>query len=335
MKAGQMMKVATPADIPQGLRGSVVAIGNFDGVHGGHQAVLAAARGQAAHVDAPLIMMTFEPHPRTFFMPHKPVFRLTPFEIKGAVASAIGVDGVLVMTFDADLSAMSAEAFVQDVLVDKLAIRHAVTGYDFHFGHKRQGTPDFLKEAGVLNGFGVTIVAEHGDEDGAVSSTRIREALSEGALREANDLLGWTWSTGGTIIHGEKRGRELGYPTANMALEPECRLRHGIYAARFTCADGSVHDGVASYGRRPTFDDGPALLETFLFDFDGDLYGQPALVSIVDWIRPEMKFDAVEALVEQMHDDSARTRAVLSGNTDMAPDPAIRSFWTELQAKRT
>lgn len=329
MNSGKRFMIATVDHMPPEWRGSVVAIGNFDGVHSGHQAVLAAARAEAAHIGAPLIMLTFEPHPRTFFRPQDPVFRLTPLAIKGAVAGATGVDGVLVMAFDAELSAMSADRFVRDILVGKLAIRHAVTGYDFHFGHKRQGTPDFLKQAGIVNEFGVTIVSEHGDEGGAVSSTRIRESLARGGVREASELLGWTWSVDGAIVHGEKRGRELGFPTANITLNPECRLRHGIYAVRFTCSDGSVHDGVASYGRRPTFDDGPALLETHLFSFSGDLYGQLALVSLVDWIRPELKFEKIADLVSRMEEDHVEATRMLERCAEMAPDPAIREFWAE------
>jgi riboflavin kinase/FMN adenylyltransferase len=333
------MKPAGPSPLlarfdamPNGWRDAVVAIGNFDGVHSGHQAVLAAARAQAEHIGVPMIMLTFEPHPRTFFQPDRPLFRLTPAETKAAVASACGVDGVLVLPFDAALSATSADDFVDQILIDRLAIRHAVTGYDFHFGHKRLGTPDYLQRAGVLNGFGVTIVAEHGDESGAVSSSRIRGALTEGAVPAANQMLGWTWSVAGEIRHGEKRGRELGYPTANMSLDPACGLRHGIYAVRFIRADGTHHNGVASFGRRPTFDNGHPLLETHLFDFSGDLYGETALVSLADWIRPELKFDSVDALVTQMDDDSARARTRL-GDTPAGPmDADIHRLWARIAA---
>jgi riboflavin kinase/FMN adenylyltransferase len=316
--------------MPDGWRNAVVAIGNFDGVHSGHQAVLGAARAQAEHIGVPLIMLTFEPHPRTFFLPDQPLFRLTPAEIKAAVATACGVDGVLVLPFDASLSAMSADDFVGNVLIDRLAIRHAVTGYDFHFGHKRQGTPDYLQRAGVRNEFGVTIVAEHGDEGGAVSSSRIRAALTDGAVTAANQMLGWTWSVAGEIRHGEKRGRDLGYPTANMSLDPAFGLRHGIYAVRFVRADGTMHDGVASFGRRPTFDNGRPLLESHLFDFSGDLYGETALVSLVGWIRPELKFDNVDALVAQMDDDSAKARACLRDMPAPPMDDDIHRLWARI-----
>jgi len=318
--------------LPAAWRGAAVAIGNFDGVHTGHRAVLAAAKAEAERASEPLVMLTFEPHPRTFFQPDNPVFRLTDETVKAAVAAACGVDGVLVLPFDAALSAMSADDFVSRILIDRLAIRHAVTGYDFHFGHRRQGTPDFLKKAGDDRGFGVTIVAEHGDEGGAVSSSRIRDRLAEGDIAEANRMLGWAWSVCGEILHGEKRGRDLGYPTANMALDPACRLRHGIYAVRFTRAGGTVHDGVASFGRRPTFDNGRPLLETHIFDFDGDLYGETALVTVLGWIRPEAKFESVDELVEQMHGDSAEARACLDASPASAADRAVRDGWFRIAA---
>jgi riboflavin kinase/FMN adenylyltransferase len=318
--------------VPESWRRAVVAIGNFDGVHAGHQAVLAAAYAQAGEIGAPLVMMTFEPHPRTFFQPDAPIFRLTSAPVKAAVACACGTDGVLVLPFDTTLSTMSADDFVRDILIGRLQIRHAVTGYDFHFGHKRQGTPDYLERAGAQNRFGVTIVAEHGDEGGAVSSSRIRNALAEGNVEEANHLLDWTWSVAGQIRHGEKRGREMGFPTANMVLDPSCGLRHGIYSVRLTRADGTVHGGVASYGRRPTFDNGNPLLETFLFGFSGDLYGETVLVSLVRWIRPEQKFDTVDALVAQMEDDSAKARMGLADTPPIPVDRDIRRFWTKVAA---
>lgn len=318
--------------MPSEWRGAAVAIGNFDGVHTGHQAVLAAAKAEAQRASEPLVMLTFEPHPRTFFQPDSPVFRLTSETVKAAVASACGVDGVLVLPFDAALSAMSADDFVSIFLVERLAIRHAVTGYDFHFGHKRQGTPDFLRRAGEARGFGVTIVAEHGDEGGAVSSSRIRDRLADGDVAEANRMLGWAWSVSGEVLHGEKRGRDLGYPTANLALDPACRLRHGIYAVRFTRAGGSVHDGVASFGRRPMFDNGRPLLETHIFDFDNDLYGETVLVTLLGWIRPEAKFGSVDALIAQMDVDSAEARALLGASPASATDEAVRANWVRIAA---
>jgi riboflavin kinase/FMN adenylyltransferase len=313
--------------MPPAWRGAVVAIGNFDGVHSGHQAVLKAAEAEAEHLGVRCIVLTFEPHPRTFFAPAKPVFRLTPANIKAALIAALGFDGTLVMTFDGDLAGMEAENFVSDILLEKLAARHVVTGYDFHFGHNRRGTPKFLQESGLRHGFGVTVVAEHGDEGGAVSSSRIRQALGEGDIVHANSLLGWSWSVGGEILHGDKRGRDLGYPTANMALSPDTTLRHGGYAVRFIRASGEVHDSVASFGRRPTFDNGHPLLETFLFDFEGDLYGETALVSFVGWLRPEEAFSSIESLIDQMDRDSADARAILAATPPTPLDRKIVEVW--------
>ncbi|SEP64815.1 riboflavin kinase / FMN adenylyltransferase [Faunimonas pinastri] len=320
--------ISAPYDAtPPGWRGAVVAIGNFDGVHSGHRAVLARARAEADALGSRLIMLTFDPHPRAFFAPGKPFFSLTPGPLKAAVAKACGVDGTIVVPFDRDLSLMSADDFVSHILVGHLDVRHAVAGHDFHFGHGRQGTPEFLQAAGARQGFGVTIVEEFGDETGPVSSTRIREKLSHGDIRGANELLGWRWSAAGTVIHGDKRGRVLGYPTANMALDPGCELQHGIYAVRFVTADGHVHGGAASFGRRPTFDNGRILLETFLFDFSGDLYDQRALVSLVDYVRPELRFERIEDLVTQMDADSLQCRATLQNDRPNAIDKGIYALW--------
>ena len=319
--------------VPAAWRGAVVAIGNFDGVHSGHQAVLKAAETEAEHLGVRCIVLTFEPHPRTFFAPAKPVFRLTPATIKAALIAALDLNGTLVMTFDGDVAGMEAENFVTGILLEKLAARHVVTGYDFHFGHNRRGTPKFLQESGLMHGFGVTVVAEHGDEGGAVSSSRIRQALGEGDIHHANSLLGWSWSVAGEVLHGDKRGRDLGYPTANMALSPDTALRHGIYAVRFVRASGEVHDGVASFGRRPTFDNGRPLLETFLFDFEADLYGQAALVSFVGWIRPEQAFASPQALIAQMDRDSAAARALLAKTPPTPLDRKIVEIWPSVLAE--
>lgn len=319
--------------VPPAWRGAVVAIGNFDGVHSGHQAVLKAAEAEAEHLGVRCIVMTFEPHPRTFFAPAKPVFRLTPATLKAALIAALDLNGTLVMTFDGNLAGMEAEDFVAGVLLDKLAARHVVTGYDFHFGHNRRGTPNFLQESGLLHGFGVTVVAEHGDEGGAISSSRIREALGEGDIAHANSLLGWSWSVSGDVLHGDKRGRDLGYPTANLALTPDTALRHGIYAVRFVRASGEVHDGVANFGRRPTFDNGRPLLETFLFDFDGDLYGEAVLVSLVGWIRPEEAFASPQALIAQMDRDSVAARACLAQTPPTPLDRRLVDLWPAVLAE--
>ncbi|ADZ71864.1 bifunctional riboflavin kinase/FAD synthetase [Polymorphum gilvum] len=300
------------AAFPAHLRGGVVAIGNFDGVHRGHRAVLDEAAAVARATGEPVYAMTFEPHPRTVFNPSRPVFRLTPAPIKAAVMEAFGLDGLLVVPFTHDFAGMEAADFVRGILIDTLRIRHAVTGYDFHFGKARAGTPDYLRNAGRDHGFGVNIVEAENDEGGEViSSSRIRAALADGDLVLANALLGYRWFVEGTVEHGEKRGRDLGYPTANLRLAPECTLRHGIYAVQVQ-VDGQRHEGVASFGRRPMFDNGAPLLETFLFDFAGDLYGRTMRVSFVSFLRPEARFDGIEALIAQMDRDSDEARAALA-----------------------
>lgn len=303
----------TTADLSE-IRSGVVAVGNFDGMHRGHQAVLACAGAVAADDGMPTVLLTFAPHPRTVFDPSRPVFLLTPDPAKRRLARVLGIDAVVTLTFDLELSRMAAETFVSDILVDGLAARHVVTGFDFHFGRDRQGSPVFLRAEGDRHGFGVSIVEEFGDEKGAVSSSRIRAALEQGDLVTAEELLGYRWFVEGVVLHGDKRGRELGYPTANLALSEDCRLKHGIYAVR-VWLDGRVIDGVASFGRRPTFDHGRELLETFLFDFDDDLYGREIMVQLVAYLRPELRFDSAEALVGQMEKDAveARNRLAAAG----------------------
>jgi riboflavin kinase/FMN adenylyltransferase len=326
-------RVAPLADMPDSWRGAVVAIGNFDGVHRGHQAVLHAARAEAEHRGAKCLMLTFEPHPRAFFS-GKPIFRLTPTPLKAALAAALGLDGTLVLSFDHVLAAMSAEDFTREVLLERLAIRVAVTGYDFQFGKARRGTPQFLAQRGVVHGFAVTIVGALLESGEAVSSTRVRSALAAGDVATAADLLGWRFAVPGTIVRGDARGRELGYPTANMLLDPASELAHGIYAVRIALADGSLREGVASYGRRPTFGGGEPLLETFLFDYSGDLYGQPALVSFYGFIRPERRFDSVAALVARMDEDSIDARAHLERTPPGGLDRGVAAAWTRLAANR-
>lgn len=312
---------------PAALEHGVVAIGNFDGVHRGHRAVLDIALSVAREAGAPAYALTFEPHPRSVFNPDRPVFRLTPAEMKARVLAATGLNGVVSLPFTREFAGIEAEAFVHDILRGRLKIRHAVTGYDFHFGRARRGTPEFLEEAGRTDGFGVTIVSPENDEAGeAVSSTRIRTALAEGDIALANALLGYRWSVEAEVRHGDKRGRDLGYPTANLALPPETGLAHGIYAVRAQ-VDGRWIDGVASHGRRPTFDNGAPLFEVHLFDFSGDLYGRRMRVMLAAYLRPEAQFDSIEALIAQMDRDSAEARAALAslvplGSVDLAVNGA-------------
>lgn len=301
--------------LPAALRGGVVAIGNFDGVHRGHRAVLGCALEGARALGAPALVLTFEPHPRVFFRPEEPLFRLTPAPLKARLLAELGVDAVVELPFDATLAATGPDAFVSGILQEGLAIRRAVTGYDFHFGRNRQGGPAFLMEAGRRHGFGVALVDAFCDEGGGtVSSTRIRQLLEAGEAAEAAGLLGYRFTVEADISHGHKLGRTLGFPTANMVLPAATGLRHGIYAVRLRRADGTLHDGVASFGRRPTVEtDGRVLLETFLFDFSDDLYGETCTVSFFGFLRPELKFDGLEPLVAQMERDADEARALLSG----------------------
>lgn len=304
---------------PDALRGAVVGIGNFDGVHRGHQAVLEIVRETAQRLGRPAVAMTFEPHPRTVFQPDKPVFRLTPAHAKALLIGKEGLDGILTLPFDRAFAGRTAEDFVDTILVERLGIAHAVTGYDFHFGKARAGTPDFLRQAGDNRGFGVSIVERLGDEgDETISSSRIRTALADGDIVQANALLGYRWFVEGEVIDGDKRGRDLGYPTANMKLAPECTLATGIYAVRINI-DGVLHNGVASYGRRPMFDNGAPLLEVHVFDFSGDLYGTRLAVTLVSYLRAEEKFDSVESLIAQMDRDSQEARAALASIRPLSP----------------
>jgi riboflavin kinase / FMN adenylyltransferase len=293
------------------LDGAVVAIGNFDGVHRGHRAVIGAARERARLLGRPAAALTFEPHPRSFFRPDEPLFRLTDERAKLRLLAGTGLDGAIVLRFDAELAGLSAADFISRILVGRFAVAGVAIGFDFHFGLKRAGSPDFLAAQGAKLGFAVDVVPRFEDQGRPVRSGPIRAALAAGRISEANELLGYPWFVTGAVVHGDKRGRELGYPTANLRLDPGCALAHGIYAVRVGVGERR-YDGVANFGRRPMFDQGVVLLEAFLFDFSGDLYGQSIDVAFIDWIRPELKFDSVADLVRQMDEDSRHARAALS-----------------------
>ncbi len=305
----------TREPLPHALRGGVVAIGNFDGVHRGHQSVLTRALEIARERGLPALVLTFEPHPRTVFKPDQPVFRLTPAPLRARLLEALGFNAVIEYPFDRLFSQRSADEFVHSILIDWLHASEVVTGFDFHFGHDRQGGPAFLMNAGSHNGFGVTLIDAFRDENTEViSSSRIRALLAEGDVAQAAGLLGYRYTVQAPVIGGEKLGRTLGFPTANMQLPPESSLRAGIYAVRFRTADGVVRDGVASYGRRPTVtDNGAPLLETYVFDFSGDLYDQICSVSFFGYLRPELKFDGLDPLVAQIRKDEDEARALLAG----------------------
>jgi riboflavin kinase/FMN adenylyltransferase len=300
------------------LRGAVVAIGNFEGVHRGHRAVIGTAVARARGLGRPAAVLTFDPHPRAFFTPDKLLFRLSDGDAKLRLLATTALDGAITMKFDGALASLEPADFISRVLLDRYAIGGAVVGYDFHFGHKRAGTPAYLREEGARLGFAVDVVTELSDEGRRVSSGAIREALAAGHVDEAAELLGYPWFVTGEVVHGDRRGRELGYPTANLRLDPGRGLRHGIYAVR-VAVDGKRHDGVANFGRRPMFDSGIVLLEVFLFDFSGDLYGRTVDVAFIAWIRPEMMFDTVADLVRRMDEDCRLARNALRRAGDVFP----------------
>lgn len=295
---------------PHGLIGAVYAIGNFDGLHLGHRAVIERAVAMAKERAAPGALLTFEPHPADFFAGRSVVFRLTPPRDKAAVSARLGLTGLVLIPFDASLAGMSAEEFIAKILVARLRVGAVVVGWDFHFGKGRSGSPATLAEAGLRHGFGVEIVPKVENGASVVSSSAVRKALEQGDLAAAARGLGRNYSVSGQVISGQRLGRTLGVPTANIALEPTNRLAHGIYAV-VARVDGRVFPAVASFGTRPTVDDGPPLLEVHLLDFDGDLYGREMEVEFIERIRDERKFDSLPLLVDEMARDKERARAIL------------------------
>jgi riboflavin kinase/FMN adenylyltransferase len=294
--------------VPVGLEGAMAAIGNFDGVHRGHRHLL----DMALKSGRPGAVVTFEPHPRTYFQPDRPLFRLTPEPVKLAIFARLGLAGAFVRRFDRELASLTAAQFV-DLLARELEVSGVVIGHDFHFGRGREGNPALMAELCRERGLDCLVAPAVVEGTEPVSSSAIRSALEAGDIAGANRLLGYRWFVRAEVRHGEKRGRVLGYPTANMRLSDDCRLRHGIYAVRASTGGRPV-DGVASFGRRPTFDNGAPLLETHLFDFSGDLYGRVLDVEFVGWIRGEERFDGIEALIGQMDRDSAEARRMLGAD---------------------
>lgn len=300
--------------MPVPREGAVAAIGNFDGVHLGHRRLLARACSEAARDGRPSAVLTFDPHPREHFRPDEPSFRLTSEAVKLKILARAGLDMVFVRRFDAALAATGAEAFVTGLLARELRLSEVVVGQDFHFGRERAGTPDALRGFAGSVGIATRIEPALIVDGEPVSSSRIRTHLAAGEVAPANRLLGYRWLVAGEVLHGDKRGRQLGFPTANLRLGAGCRLAHGIYAVRVAVAPGQVRGGVASFGRRPTFDDGPPLLEVNVFDFAGDLYGRTIEVEFLDWIRAEARFASADALVEQMEKDAARAGRLVARN---------------------
>lgn len=294
-------------------RGASAAIGNFDGVHVGHQSVIDLAR--AAAPDAPLGVMTFEPHPRVYFAPDAPPFRLMSRAARASRLQKLGVQRLYELPFNAGLAGLAPEEFAARVIKDGLGLAHVVVGADFCFGRGRAGTAGDLAAFGAEMGFGVTVAPLLERGDATVSSTAIREALSDARPRDAAAMLGHWHRIEGPVIGGEQRGRELGYPTANMSIDGLHPPAFGVYAVLVDVLDGphmGQYHGVASMGVRPMFGENRPNLETFVFDFSGDLYGTPLSVALVDHLRGEEKFDSLEALIAQMDRDSAQARAILA-----------------------
>ncbi len=319
-----MRLLAANDAVPHLLKGAIVAIGNFDGVHRGHQTLLDVTRARAAGEGRPWGVLPFEPHPRTFFKPSEPVFRLTPAPLKARLIAALGASFTLVLDFNRELSSLEAGEFVTRHLVERLGVAHVVTGYDFHFGRGRKGSPASMVEFGATHGFGVSIidqVTDEGDLQSPFSSSSIRRALRHGHMTDAARELGYHWTVMGEVVKGDGRGRTIGFPTLNIVLEPGAEPSRGIYAVRVRDAGrGNIAwQGAGYFGDRPTFDTGRTFLEVYLIGFSGDLYGRTLLVELVDLIRPDRRFDTVADLSAQMHKDCAEAKLRLDRLADNNP----------------
>jgi riboflavin kinase/FMN adenylyltransferase len=317
--AAAMITIGPNEILPEHLRGGVVAIGNFDGLHRGHQELLAVTRKIAEQKQVPWGLLTFEPHPRSFFRPQEPVFRLTPYPLKLRLAKALGAHFVVCLDFDEALANNTPEEFITTQLMKRLGLNHIVTGYDFHFGKGRKGGPETLREMGTKENFGVTVVeqvTDDGDGHAPFSSSSIRTALRRGHVKAAAHELGYQWTVMGEVVHGDKRGRTIGFPTANIIVDPGAEPFRGIYAVTVRDAAGppqvQAWQGAAYFGDRPTFNTNRTFLEVYLLDQDLDLYGRTLMVSFIDLIRGDKTFKSVDDLVSQMHMDCEDVRKVLA-----------------------
>ncbi len=302
-------------NLPDEVRGASVAVGNFDGVHLGHQAVIGEAGRVARDQGIPWAVLSFEPHPRSLFTTNQEPFRLTPFRIKARHVEALGVDNMIVLHFDHEFAGLSADDFVKKVLVKGLGARHVVSGYDFVFGHKRAGNCELLLHKGKEEGFDFTCVSAVDDGETIYSSTRVRRYLKVGDPRGAANLLGRPFEIEGRVEHGDARGRTIGFPTANLHLGEYLRPASGVYAVRAGIDEGADTkwlEGVANFGNRPTFDKKDTIFEVHLFDFDGDLYGRHLRIALVDFLREEKKFDGLDDLKAQIALDSNNARQILA-----------------------
>ena len=307
-----MLVVRDLAQVPEAARGAVFAIGNFDGVHRGHRVLIDRVKAIACEADRASGVIVFEPHPREFFQPDRPHFRLTPLNEKLRLFAEAGLDVAVVLDFDAQLAALDAEDFIAKVLVKGLGVQHVVVGYDFLFGRKRAGSVDTLRRAGQIHDFEVNVIDPQGEGGVVYSSSDVREALRKGEVRKAAEILGHWWRVRGIIIPGEKLGRTLGFPTANIELPKDTALAHGIYAVYVTI-DGACYQGVAYFGRRPAVEGKTVLLEVFIFDFQGRLYGAQISVEFVDFVRGDMSFATLDELSSQIKRDCEKARHLLGG----------------------
>ncbi|WP_375702091.1 bifunctional riboflavin kinase/FAD synthetase [Bartonella sp. AA89HNZF] len=301
---------------PSAWRGAVLALGNFDGVHCGHQVVLQKALDFARIKKKPAVVLTFEPHPRSFFQHSAPVYRLTEAAEKAEIFKTLGFNGVIEQPFDAQFAALSADEFIKSFLKEVFDVSVVVTGENFQFGHQKSGNVHLLCQRGEKYGFEVVqvpcVARPQESQSLIISSSFIRQLLSQGEVDKAAHLLGYHYRIRSNIIQGEKLGRLLGFPTANQMLPPQVRLAHGVYAVRLRRANGVLYDGVASFGCRPTVvKDGAPLLETYLFDFNDDLYGESCTVSFFQFLRGQEKFDGLEPLIAQMHRDEKKAKEIL------------------------
>lgn len=307
-----MHRLTHDQPLPESLRGSVVALGNFDGFHLGHQAVVSRAIAMGFHERRPVIVATFEPHPVRFFKPDVPPFRLTTLDQRERLFANAGADGMLVFNFDKALATTSAEDFVAKILAKRLGVGAVVTGTDFTFGRGRAGNAELMRNLGAANGIEAETVAPVILDGEPVSSSRIRNALAAGDPATATHLLTRPFAVEALVERGEGRGHDLGFPTANVSLGLYQRPAHGIYAVRVRLDDGSEHGGVASFGTRPMFDGGDEILETYIFDWEGDLYGRTIEVDLIAYIRAEAKFESIEALIDRMRVDEVEARRLLA-----------------------
>ena len=306
-----MERLTSDAPVPDELRGAVIALGNFDGFHRGHQAVVARARAIAEAETRSLIVATFSPHPSRIFHPEAPFFRLTTLNQRERLFAAAGADAMLVFTFDRAMAAVSADEFITEWLIGRFGAAVVVTGEDFTFGKGRSGTTALLRERGPSLGLRAEAVGPVSDAEGPISSSRIRDALQNGDCETAARLMTRPFAIEGVVEHGDKLGRSIGYPTANIPFDRYLRPRFGIYAVRGHMPDGRIVGGAANLGIRPTFDPPKELFEPHFFDFSGDLYGQTIEVDLIHYIRPEAKFDTLEALVAQIEADCAEAKRIL------------------------